>query len=126
MPIEKEDILEVLSDPTLHQIRFSVGLIKINSDEYDKVADYIEAGGITIEPGTDKVANYYPETDTLQTRAGEPPLDLNARTNALHECTHIASDINEYNITRLRDEAAAYLAQITYLMLLAPTTENLR
>jgi hypothetical protein len=32
MPIEKEDILEVLSDPTLHQIRFSVGLIKVNSD----------------------------------------------------------------------------------------------
>jgi hypothetical protein len=73
MPTEKEDILEVLNDRTLHQIRFSVGLIKINSDEYDKVADYIEAGGITTEPGTDKVANYYPEIDTLQTRAGEPP-----------------------------------------------------
>jgi hypothetical protein len=40
MPIEKEDILEVLNDRTLHQIRFSVGLIKINSDEYDKVAVY--------------------------------------------------------------------------------------
>jgi hypothetical protein len=124
MPIEKEDILDVLRDPTLHQIRFTVGLTRINSDEYDKVADYIEAGGVTIVPGKSKLANYYPQIDTLETRAGDPPLDLDARTNALHECTHIASDINEYHITRLRDEAAAYLAQITYLMLLAPKTEK--
>ena len=122
MPIGKEDILQILNDPILHKIRFSVGVIQINSDEYDKVADYIEAGGVTIKPGNDKVAYYYPEIDTLETRTGEPPLDLNARTNVLHECTHIAADINEYSITRIRDEAAAYLAQITYLLLLDPNT----
>lgn len=124
MPIGKEDILEVLNNPALHKIRFSVGVIQINSDEYDKVADYIESGGVTIKPGNDKVAHYYPEIDTFVTRAGEPPLSLDARTNILHECTHIACDINEYSITRIRDEAAAYLAQITFLTLLAPDTDK--
>jgi|ERR1700722_3649159 hypothetical protein len=122
MPIGKEDILQVLNDPILHKISFSVGVIQINSDEYDEVADYIEARGVTIKPGNDKVANYYAEIDTLETKAGEPPMDLNARTNVLHECTHIAADINEYAIRRATDEAAAYLAQITYLLLLDPNT----
>jgi hypothetical protein len=79
MPIGKEDILRVLTDPTLHKIRFSVGVIKINSDEYDKVADYIDSGAIKIKPGNDKVAHYYPQIDTFYTRAGEPPLSLDAR-----------------------------------------------
>ena len=122
MPIGKEDVLKVLNDPILHKIRFSVGVIQINSDEYDKVADYIESGGITIKPGNDKVAHYVPEIDTLETRSGDSLLDLNTKTNILHECTHIASDINEYTITRSEDEAAAYLAQITYLLLLDPNT----
>jgi len=122
MAIGKEDILEVLNNPLLHQIKFSVDLIKINSDEYDMVADYIESGGVTIKQGTDKVAHYYPEIDTFETRAGD--LTLDARTNILHECTHIASDINEYKITRLEDETAAYLAQFTFLMLLAPDTDK--
>jgi len=122
MAIGKEDILEVLNNPLLHQIKFSVDLIKINSDEYDMVADYIESGGVTIKQGTGKVAHYYPEIDTFETRAGD--LTLDARTNILHECTHIASDINEYKITRLEDETAAHLAQITFLMLLAPDTDK--
>lgn len=121
MPIEKEDILEVLRDPRLHRISFSVGLISINSDEYDMVADYIEAGGVTVVPGKAKEAKYTPQANTLRTMDGNPPLDLNTRTNALHECTHIISDINEYNISRLRDEAAAYLAQMTYVMLIDPS-----
>ena len=122
MPFGKDDVLQVLNDPILHKIRFSVGVIQINSDEYDRVADYIESGAITIKSGSDKVAHYYPEIDTFETKVGNPPMDLNARTNMLHECTHIASDINEYKITRSEDEAAAYLAQITYLLLLDPNT----
>jgi hypothetical protein len=42
MPITKEDVLQVLDDPKLHSIRFSVAPIQVNSVEYDKVSDYIE------------------------------------------------------------------------------------
>ena len=45
------------------------------------------------------------------------------RTNLLHECTHIISDINNVNVSRLTDEATAYLAQFAYLLLLDPTPE---
>jgi hypothetical protein len=51
MPITKEDVLQVLADPRLHFIRFSVGPIQVNSVEYDKVSDYIEAGAIDVVPG---------------------------------------------------------------------------
>jgi len=119
--MDKKDILEILNDPKLHQIRFSVGPIKVNSDEYDTVADLIEAGAIAIVPGSGKVARYVAQKNTLYARAGDPK-DLNSRTNALHECTHMITDIQEYNVSRLTDEVAAYLAQFTYLLLLAPNT----
>jgi hypothetical protein len=121
MPITKEDVLQVLGDPKLHSIRFSVGPIQVNSVEYDKVSDYIEAGAIDVAPGKASYSKYIPQKDTLVTRIGNPPLNEDARTNLLHECTHAIADINECDVTRLTDEAAAYLAQVAYLLLLMPS-----
>jgi hypothetical protein len=121
MPITKEDVLQVLEDPKLHSIRFSVGPIQVNSIEYDKVSDYIEFGAIEVVPGKADYSKYIPQKDTLVTRNSDPPLNENARTNLLHECTHAISDINQYEVTRLTDEAAAYLAQIAYLLILMPS-----
>ena len=121
MPITKEDVLQVLDDPKLHSIRFSVGPIQVNSVEYDKVSDYIEADAIDVVPGKTKVSKYIPQRDTLITRNGSPPLDENVRSNLLHECTHAISDINKCDVTRLTDEAAAYIAQLTYALLLRPS-----
>jgi hypothetical protein len=121
MPITKEDVLQVLRDPKLHSIRFSVGPIQVNSVEYDKVSDYIESGGIDVVPGKGNVSRYIPQKDTLITRDSSPPLNENVRSNLLHECTHAIADINKCDVTRLTDEAAAYIAQITYLLLLMPS-----
>jgi hypothetical protein len=103
-------------------MRFSVGPININASEFGNVADYIEAGAIKVKPGKETYSLYIAQDNTLRTRKGDPPLDLNARTNLLHECTHAITDIHQLRVTRLTDEAAAYLAQITYLMILAPVT----
>ena len=124
MPITKEDVLQVLGDPKLHFIRFSVGPIQVNAIEYDKVSDYIEAGAIDVVPGEAKFSKYIPQKDTLVTRNGNPPLNENARTNMLHECTHAIADINKCDVTRLTDETAAYLAQIAYLLLLMPSLQE--
>src|SRR3984957_3146098 len=121
MPITKEDVLQVLGDPKLHSIRFSVGTIQVNSIEYDKVSDYIDAGAIDVVPGKATYSKYIPQKDTLVTRNGNPPLNEDARSNLLHECTHAIADINKCDVTRLADEAAAYLAQVAYLFLLMPS-----
>jgi hypothetical protein len=120
MPITKADVLDVARDPLLRKIRFSVGPINVNASEYADVADYIESGGIHVVPGNGKVSMYYPQINTLRTRDADPPFDLNVRTNLLHECTHMISDINQLNVTRMTDEAAAYLAQFVYLLILNP------
>lgn len=124
MPITKADVLEVLGDLRLRNIRFVVGPIPINSSEYDKVSDYINSGAITVEPGKKSYSLYFPQINTLRTSKGDPPLDLNTRTNLLHECTHIISDINKVKVTRMVDEAAAYLAQFAYLLLLDSSTSE--
>ena len=124
MPITKTDVLQVLDDPMLHGIRFSVGPIQVNSVEYDKVSDYIEAGAIDVVPAKETYSKYRPQEDTLYTRDGNPPLDEQKRSNLLHECTHIITDINKCEVTRLTDEAAAYLAQLTYFMILTGFSED--
>jgi hypothetical protein len=118
MPITKIDVLQVLDDPILRAIRFSVGPIQVNAVEYDKVSDYIESGAIDVVPTTKNYSMYRPQEDTLYTRDGNPPLDELRRSNLLHECTHAITDINQYDVTRLADEVAAYLAQLTYFMIL--------
>jgi hypothetical protein len=123
MPIEKADVLEVLGDMRLRNIRFSVGLINVNSTEYDRVADYIASGAITVSPRGGNFSLYFPQINTLKTRDGDPRGNKNVRTNLLHECTHIISDINEVNVSRLTDEATAYLAQFAYLLLLDPAVQ---
>jgi hypothetical protein len=124
MSIEKREVLEVLSDLRLRNIRFVVGPIHINSSEYDKVSDYISSGAIKVESGKESYSLYFPQINTIRTRRGDPPLDLNTRTNLLHECTHAIADINKVKVTRMVDEAAAYLAQFAYLLLLDPSTSE--
>src|SRR6266481_3549050 len=123
MPITRKDVLDVLGDSRLRNIRFFVGPINVNSDEYDRVSDYIEFDAIHVKPGSGTLSHYYPEIDTLVTRDGDPS-DIRVRTNLLHECTHMITDINQYDVGRLVDETAAYLAQLAYAFILMPSMEE--
>jgi len=100
---------------------FPLGPFQVNSVEYDKVSDYIESGAIDVVPGKAKFSRYIPQRDTFITRNSNPPLDESVRSSLVHECTHAISDINKYDVTRLTDEAAAYIAQLTYALLLRPS-----
>ena len=85
MAITKEDVLQVLDDPKLHSIRFSIGPIQVNSVEYDKVSDYIESGAIDVVPGKANFSKYIPQRDghghVLVSRA--PPPDSHDRTGGV-------------------------------------------
>jgi hypothetical protein len=104
---------------------FSVGPINVNAEEYDNVADYIESGAISVVPGSSKTeSKYHPPSDTFYTRKTDPPLNWEVRSNILHECTHAISDINYVKVTRMMDEAAAYLAQLAYVSLINPSYDK--
>jgi hypothetical protein len=91
----------------------------VNVSEYNRVADFIESDAIKVK-STKKDKRYIPATNTLLVIDGDSRSDNNIRTGILHECTHIIADINKAKVTRLQDEAAAYLAQFTFWMLLDP------
>jgi hypothetical protein len=122
MAIGKEEVVEVLSDFRIRSIRFSAGPINVNFDEYGRVSDFVDSGAIKIKP-TKTGNKYFPQINTLHLRDGDARNDLSLRTGIFHECTHIVSDINRVKVSRLHDEAAAYLAQYSFLKLLDPTTE---
>jgi len=120
MPIEKADILKVLNHPLVRKIHFCVGPITVNASEYGNVAEYIDAGDIKVIPGRGNVAFYDGINNTIETQAGNPPLDYTDEAQLLHECTHAIVDINELDVLRLNDEVAAYLAQLTFMHLSRP------
>ena len=122
MPITKDDVLNVLDDPKLMNISFTVGNITVNHKGYRNVHDYIKEEDIQVIPGKENVAFYDGRRNTLITQIGNPPLQLPDRVQILHECTHALVDINGLNVLRLTDEVAAYLAQVTYSQIESPSS----
>lgn len=120
MPVTKDDVLKTLKDPALGRISFSVGQIKVNAEEFRKVADCIYAGDITVTPGTQSLAFYSTRLNELTTGSGNPPLDVADRAQLLHECTHAIVDINKWEVLRLQDEVAGYLTHMTYAVISNP------
>jgi len=120
MPITKADVLEVLGDPVLKRMFFFVGVIAVSAEEYSNVGDYISDGDIGVVPGKISTAFYSGYRNTIETQAGDPPLALADRSQILHECTHAIVDINALDVERVKDEVAAYLAQLTFIVLSNP------
>jgi hypothetical protein len=121
MPITDAEVLKVLSDPALNTMFFSVGSITVSAREYGNVLEYVRDGDIKVTPGREPVAFYDGRNNTIITQAGDPPLNLSDRSQLLHECTHAIVDVNELDVERLDDEVAAYLAQVTYMVISKPT-----
>jgi hypothetical protein len=120
MALGKDEVVEVLSDFRIRSIRFSAGPVNVNVEEYDRVSDFVDSGAIKVKP-TKSDKRYVPKANTLFLIDGDSRNDINIRSGVLHECTHIIADINKASVTRLHDEAAAYLAQFTFLKLLDPS-----
>jgi len=122
MPITKHNVLEVLADPKLMKMNFTVANITVNHKGYQMVSEYIQAEDIQVLPGKEAVAYYDGRRNALITQAGTPPLGLSDRVQLLHECTHALVDISGMNVLRLQDEVTAYLAQVTYAQLESPSS----
>jgi hypothetical protein len=123
MSIGKDEVLEVLSDFRIHSIRFSAGPIHVNVEEYDRVGDFIESGAIDVKP-TASQQRYVPQKNALFLNDGNSRTDFIVRSGILHECTHVIADINKVRVSRLHDEAAAYMAQLSFHMLLDPSYQG--
>ena len=120
MPLSKDDVLKVLNDPRLNSMNFGVGPIVVNANAYLDVADYIRDDDIHVAPGTEALAFYDGRLNTIITQVGNPPLGLADSAQLLHECTHAIADINNLDVLRLHDEAAGYIAQLTFMSIANP------
>ena len=115
MPLSKDDVLKALTDPRLNSMNFGVGPIVVNANAYLDVADYVRDDDIHVVPGNESLAFYDGRLNTITTQAGNPPLNLADSAQLLHECTHAITDINNLDVLRLHDEAAGYIAQLTFM-----------
>ena len=118
MALKEIDVLKALSDPLLQRMNFFVDSVHVRGTAYQTIFDLIKDEQILVVEGKNpNRATYDPRTDTLETQNVNPPADLFNRSILIHECTHAIKDMEHVTITQLGNEAAAYTAQATYLLL---------
>lgn len=119
MPLGEFDVIKALSDSLLKRIDFFVDDFHIRVEAYQRISDLIEDEQILVVEGKDpNKSTYNPATDTIATRYGaNSPAGLDDRAMLIHECTHAIKDMEHVTITALGNEAAAYIAEATYLLL---------
>jgi hypothetical protein len=120
MALTKADVLNTLSDPVLSRMNFWVGAVHLSQHEFGIIREHILHDNIKVVEGTNSWGQYSSANDTLTTQNVSPPPDLDARGLLLHECSHAVVDVFDLHVFRLTDEAAAYIAQHTYLLLSNP------
>src|SRR4029453_15877076 len=123
MALGEIDGLKTLSDPLLQRMDFFVDdSLHVRGSAYRQIFELIRDEQILVVEGTDPYeAHYDPRSDTLTTQNGNPPPDLLNRSMLIHDCTHAIKDMEHVTIMALGNEAAAYLAQATYILLSNPT-----
>ena len=81
----------------------------------------ITDGRVKVATGSDQsVAFYNMRTNTIETPRKNPPLDVGERAQLIHECVHALNDLRFINEVSLIEEAAGYLAQLTFMTLSLP------
>lgn len=121
MALTEDDVRLALSDPVLQRMDFWVDSVHVRGEAYTKIADLIEDEQILVVPGTDpNHSEYFFESDTIMTQKASPPADLINRSAMIHECTHAIADMERATVTHLSNEAAARIAQATYLLVSSP------
>lgn len=111
MPIET-DVVETLRDPRVRAaVNFSWWCYRVRPEMLERVAGYVESGRILVYGGAESIPSYYSADDSL-TFGFASPQNWVQRAAIVHEATHAACDVEEYNSMTVRDsECAAYLAQ---------------
>jgi hypothetical protein len=125
MPIGKDDVLAALSDPKLLAFKFSIGRTTVGPEGFREVHGAIANGRIKVTPGADqRIAFYNMNANAIETPRRDPPLDVGDRAQLVHECVHAMNDLRFVNEVTLIEEAAGYLAQLTFMTLSMPPRAN--
>lgn len=121
MPIGRDEVLAVLNDPALRGFKFSIGQTTVGPEGFREVHGAIASGRITVANGANaNAAAYNMRSNTIETPRGNPPLALGVRATLVHECVHAMNDLRFVNEVTLIEEAAGYLAQLTFMTLNMP------
>ena len=114
-------VADVLREPVLQHIDFSLEDFHINSTNYGLVADAIETGRIQIElstprPGAALGAAYTPGRDMMSISGSGTFTNARDKATIVHESTHAMLDMLRIaTFSDINDEAASYLAESVYL-----------
>ena len=119
MPLTEDDAIRALTDPILQRMDFWVDNIHVRGEAYARIAELITDEQILVVSGTDPGrGEYNPSTDTITTR--NVAANLFGKCHIVHESTHAIADMERAVVTWHTNEAAARIAQATYLLLSDP------
>lgn len=121
MPVRRDDVLAVLNDPSLRGFKFSIGQTTVGPEGFREVHAAVASGRIAVAAGANaNTAANNMHSNTIETQRANPPLRLGDRATLVHECVHAMNDLRFVNEVTLIEEAAGYLAQLTFMTLNMP------
>jgi len=117
--MSQELVIEVLNDTNLRRINFRIGTLQVNHNRFLGVRGAIPTR-IGVRPlglGTYQAAYAYDYPEQLYV-SNDASSTSWGRSAVVHECVHAMFDLyNEHPLTRLKNEAAAYITQCLFLRL---------
>lgn len=119
-------VLEVLKDPRIQLLNFSVSLYRFRPHDYARLAIEILRGNVDAEFDRNQTstAAYNPQEDTLY--FGFKTLKyIEHKAAIVHECTHAICDMRGLKLMdQTASEMAAYIAQYMFLAAYIPKSKR--
>ena len=119
-------VFEVLQDPRIKRLNFSVSIYKFQPHHYAQLYFELLRGNVSAEfdPKEKDTAGYNPLNDTLY--FGFKKLEvLEYKAAIVHECTHAICDMRGLKLMdQTASEMAAYIAQFMFMSANIPKTRR--
>ncbi len=112
----KEKIIDVIKDPALANISFSLDGVRVVGIEFQKLIGEIANGTLQVgvDPSIGTPAEYDPTRNVIRLKSDSVGSDVGSKAAIAHECTH--AYLSNHNLPRITGEVAGYLVEVLFAL----------
>lgn len=112
----KEKVIDVIKDPALANIGFSLDGVRVVGIEFQKLIGEITSGTLQVgvDPSIETPAEYDPTRNVIRLKSESVGSDVGSKAAIAHECTH--AYLADHNLPRMTSEVAGYLVEVLFAL----------
>lgn len=112
----KEKVINVIKDPALAGISFSLDGIRVVGIEFYKLIGEMASGvlQVGVDSSIETCAEYDPTRNVIRIKDESVGNDVGSKAAIAHECAH--AYLSNYNVPRITGEVAGYLVEVLFAL----------